>query len=335
MPWALAFLLGLLSQAWALGEVERAREAVKGWLRGAFTPPLESLLRAPREELPRLLEAYAHFPPPPPGLQVNLDRPRVEGERVLFPAALGGEGGEVVVRLEGGNPVGIAFRPQGLGPPAYLLRPAAGWAFLLLSLLLLALLLQPGPLRAWLGEAWALLRAHLGVYLLTNALLYGLFALGAFLAYLEPALARALQALLAGALEALGLEGVRERGVMTLAGVIFYWNLTQGLLWTGLLPGLLLGLPVLFLNLARYLLFGLALSPALLGPAFLPHLPTLVLELQAYILVSFGGVLLFLKTLRGPGYREGVRALLLSAFLGALFLLLAAWYEAWEVIHLL
>ncbi|BAW01737.1 hypothetical protein TTMY_1347 [Thermus thermophilus] len=112
-------------------------------------------------------------------------------------------------------------------------------------------------------------------------------------------------------------------------------NFSQGLFLTGFLPALLFGVPVLLLNALRYFAFGFALSPALLGNAFLFHLPTLVLELQAYILVTFGGLVLLAKTLRREGYRSGLRGLLLAFYLGALFLLAAAWYEAWEVVFLL
>lgn len=326
----LAFLGLFLSLALAAPE-EVAREAVARWLKGELSPRLEEVLRAPPEEAPRLLERYALFPPPPKGLSVNLEAARVEGNRVAFAAALGEEVGEVVVVLEGERVRRVFFRPEGLGLPAYLLTPLAGWGFVLLSLFWTWLLFQTSPFRAWLLEALALVRAHKGLYLFTNLFLYGLFALGALLAYGMPELARAMQVLFAGALEAIGLEKALGQGLPVLAGVIFYWNFSQGLFLTGLVPALFLGLPVLILNALRYFAFGFALSPALMGGAFLLHLPTLLLELQAYILVTFGGLLLLAKTARGEGYGKGLRALLLSFYLGAYFLLLAAWYEAWEV----
>jgi hypothetical protein len=326
----LAFLGLFLSLALAAPE-EVAREAVARWLKGELSPRLEEILKAPPEEAPKLLERYALFPPPPKGLSVNLEAARVEGNRVAFAAALGEEVGEVVVVLEGERVRRVFFRPEGLGLPAYLLTPLAGWEFVLLSLFWTLLLFQPTPFRAWFLEALSLLRAHKGLYLFTNLFLYGLFALGALLAYRMPELARAMQVLFAGALEAIGLEKALGQGLPVLAGVIFHWNFSQGLFLTGLVPALFLGLPVFLLNALRYFAFGFALSPALLGGAFLLHLPTLLLELQAYILVTFGGLLLLAKTARGEGYGKGLRAILLSFYLGAYFLLLAAWYEAWEV----
>ncbi|KHG65203.1 hypothetical protein QT17_08630 [Thermus sp. 2.9] len=332
MRWLLALALAF---SFAAASPQAAREAVARWLEGKLSPKLEEILRAPPGEAPRLLQRYALFPPPPKGLSVNLESPKVEGNRVLFPAALGEEVGEVVVVLEGGEVRRVFFRPQGLALPPYLLTPAAGWGFLLLSLFWGFLLLQPSPFRAWFLEALALLRAQWGLYLFTNLFLYGLFALGSLLAYGMPELARAVQALFGGALEAIGLEEAVGKGVLVLAGVIFHWNFSQGLLLTGLVPALFLGLPVLLLNALRYFAFGFALSPAVLGPTFLLHLPTLLLELQAYILVTFGGLALLAHTARGEGYRKGLRALFLSFYLGAFFLLLAAWYEAWEVRFLL
>ena len=326
----LAFLGLFLSLALAAPE-EVAREAVARWLKRELSPRLEEVLKAPPEEAPKLLERYALFPPPPKGLSVNLEGAKVEGSRVAFAAALGEEVGEVVVVLEGERVRRVFFRPEGLGLPAYLLTPLAGWGFVLLSLFWTLLLFQTSPFRAWLLEALALVRVHKGLYLFTNLFLYGLFALGALLAYGMPELARAMQVLFAGALETIGLEKALGQGLPVLAGVIFHWNFSQGLFLTGLVPALFLGLPVLPLNALRYFAFGFALSPALLGGAFLLHLPTILLELQAYILVTFGGLLLLAKTARGEGYGKGLRALLLSFYLGAYFLLLAAWYEAWEV----
>ena len=334
MRFLAALLLGLFSLALAAPE-EAAREAVARWLRGELSPSLEEVLRAPPEEAPRLLERFALFPPPPDGLTVNLESPEVEGNRVSFPAALGEVGGVVVVVLEGGEARRVYFRPEGLGVPAYLLTPLAGFGFFLLSLFWALLLLRPSPFRAWLLEAWALVRSQRGLYLFTNLFLYGLFALGSLLAYAMPELARAVQVLFGGALEAIGLQEAVGKGVLVLAGVIFHWNFSQGLFLTGLLPALLLGVPVLLLNALRYFAFGFALSPALLGSAFLFHLPTLLLELQAYILVTFGGLVLLARVAGGQGYREGLKGLLLAFYLGALFLLAAAWYEAWEVVFLL
>jgi hypothetical protein len=179
-----------------------------------------------------------------------------------------------------------------------------------------------------------LVRAHARLYLALNALLYGLFILGALTAYASPELASLLQRLVGGALEQIGIgEG---GGVLEFALLIFYWNFTRGLLLTTAAPGLLLGVPALLINALRYFLFGFALSPALFPTAaFLAHVPTLIIELQAYILGTFGGMVLAGRVLRGEGFRSGLRAVGLMVYLGGFFLLLGAWYEALEIVVLL
>lgn len=120
LPLALALL------SWALASPEAARQAVERWLRGEVSPSLGEVLKAPPEEAPRLLERYALFPPPP-GLSVNLESPRVEGERVFFPASVGEEVGEVVVVLEGGEARRVYFRSQALALPPTSSPPWRAW----------------------------------------------------------------------------------------------------------------------------------------------------------------------------------------------------------------
>lgn len=320
-----------LSFASALGPEEVARRFVEEWLAGRVSPSLEEVFRSSKDELPQALERLFAYPPPPKGLRVNLDAPLWEGGRVRFPATLGEEGGEVVVYLEGGRVERVAFVRKGLLPP--FAQSEAGGLFLLLFGVYWAVALRgKGVLARLFREALALLRQERRLYLGLNLLLYGLFALGSLLAFLEPGLARSVQKGIGGALELIGLEEVLFRGVLPLLAAIYYWNLTQGLLLTTLLPGLFLGLPALLLNASRYLLFGFALSPALIPlPLYLLHLPTLLLELQAYILGSFGGALLLKSLLRREGYRVGLGRLLLMGYLGAFVLLWAALYEAVEV----
>ncbi len=331
-----ALWLFLLASSFALASsVEVARAFVKQWLDGKASPSLEEVLSAPPEALPQALERFFAYPPPPGNLRVNLEAPLVEEGRVRFPAALGEEGGEVVVYLQGERVERVAF-VQRDRIPAFAKSEAGGLFLLLFGVYWASALLGRGVLARLFREALAHLSRERRVYLGLNLFLYGLFGLGSLLAFLEPELARALQKGLGGALEAVGLEEVLPRGVLPLMGAIYYWNLTQGLVLTTLLPGLFLGLPALLLNAFRYLLFGFALSPALLpGPQYLLHLPTLVLELQAYILGTFGGVLLLQSLLRREGYREGFRRLFLLGYLGAFVLLWAAVYEAVEVVFFL
>ncbi|WP_045246465.1 hypothetical protein [Thermus filiformis] len=328
--WAWLFLL-----SFALASPEEvARGFVARWLAGEVSPSLREVLASPPEDLPQALDRLFAYPPPPRGLRVNLEAPLVEGDRVRFPATLGEEGGEVVVYLRGEEVERVAFVRKDL-LPAFAKSEAGGLFLLLLGVYWASALWGRGALARLFREALALLRQERRLYLGLNLLLYGLFALGSLLAFLEPGLARAVQKGIGGALEVIGLEEALG-GFLPLLAAIYYWNLTQGLVLTTLLPGLFLGLPALLLNASRYLLFGFALSPALLPlHLYLLHLPTLVLELQAYILGTFGGVLLLLSLLRREGFRVGLGRLLRMGYLGAFVLLLAALYEAVEVVFLL
>lgn len=339
--WTAAFLLASLGWAQAADPVALARQAVEAWRAGELTPKLD--LRAlegksPEEVADWLRKTFA-FPPPPPGLEVNLDEPEVEetptGTQVRFPAVSGPDGGEVVVTVSDGQVQRIAWRPSGGLLPPWVKSDAARLVFAAVSLLLLFHLFGGGVARLW-RSAWALLGRYRKLYLFTNLLLYGLFVLGAALAYGLPDLARAMQEAVGGAIETIGLDTGAQKGVSGLAWTIFYWNFTHGLLLTSFLPAFFLGVPALLVNAARYYVFGFALSPAVIPwDVYVWHLPTLVIELQAYILVTFGGLVLLVETLKGRGFRAGLQLLGLTLLLGTLFLIAGAWYEAFELLYLL
>lgn len=337
------FLLTLsLSFSLAHGEaIEAAKQAVREWQAGKYTVDPSQALGKPTEEAVRTLERYIAFPPPPQGLEVNLDSPLEEqstrGSVVSFPASVGEQTGEVRVLVQSGEPTRISWVPAGGQLPPWIESPVAWGLFVLVSLGWVLALRGRGILVQWWREGWALVRAHARLYLTLNALLYGLFILGSLTAYASPEMASLVQRLVGGALEQIGLgEGGVRGGVLEFALLIFYWNFTRGLVLTTAMPGLLLGVPALLINAFRYFLFGFALSPALFPTvAFLAHVPTLLIELQAYILGTFGGMVLAGGMLRGEGFRPGLRAMGLMVYLGGFFLLLGAWYEALEIVVLL
>ncbi|WP_287372241.1 stage II sporulation protein M [Oceanithermus sp.] len=334
----------LLAAAWAQAAdpVALARDAVNRWIAGELTPAVsvQDLQGKTPEEIADLLRRTVAFPPPPPELEVNLEEAQVDalpagGERVRFPAVSGSIGGEVVVVVADGRVERIAWRPSGGLLPGWVKSSVTRWIFAAVSLLLLLNAVQGGVSR-WLRGAWAQLRGYRRLYWVVNLLLYGLFVFGALLAYAMPDLARALQEAVGGAIETIGLEEGVKGGVSGLAWMIFYWNFTHGLLLTSFFPALLLGLPALLVNAARYYVFGFALSPAVIPwSVYVWHIPTLLIELQGYILVTFGGLVLFWETFRGGGFRAGLRYLGLTLLLGTFFLLAGAWYEAFELLYLL
>lgn len=334
---AAGLLLGL---ALAQSDLELARQAVQDWQAGKYQVDPSQAIGKPTEEAIRLLEQSLAFPPVPRELSVNLEEPLEEpvprGTLVKFPATVAGRGGEVQVTLREGEVTRIGFVPEGGLLPGWLKSPLAWGAFVALSLGWLLALRGNGTLARWWAQGWALVRQYRGLYLGCNLGLYGLFALGGLVAYANPRLVHLMQERVGGALEQIGLGGALGGGVLGLAVVIFYWNFTNGLLLTTAVPGLLLGIPALLFNALRYFVLGFALSPVALPTAnYLLHLPTIVVELQAYILVTFGGLVLMLKTLQGQGYRAGLRALGLTIYIGAFFLLVGAWYEAFSILVLM
>jgi len=343
--WALLLSLCLafgFSLALAHGEeIDAAKQAVREWQEGKYTVDPSQAFGKPTEETVRLLERYIAFPPPPEGIEVNLEAPLEEegtrGTVVSFPASVGERTGEVRVLVQSGKPVRISWVPAGGQLPPWIGSPLAWGLFAFVSLGWLLALRGDNVLGRWWREGWALVRQHWRMYLTLNAVLYGLFALGALAAYASPEMAGLVQRVVGGALEQIGIgEGESRGGVLEFALLIFYWNFTRGLVLTTALPGLLLGVPALLINAFRYFLFGFALSPALFpAVAFLAHVPTLLIELQAYILGTFGGMVLASKVLKGEGFRAGLRAVGLTLYLGAFFLLLGAWYEAFEILVLL
>lgn len=338
----LALILGFSSAAVAQGAaVEQARQAVRDWQAGKYTTDPAQAIGKPLDEQLKILERALAFSPVPGGLEVNLNAPEVaqnpDGTTVVrFPAAVGGQGGNVQVSLRGGEVIGIGWVSDASLIPAWTSSPLAWWSFLGLSLLWLALLFLPGRLRGLWQEGWALVRQYRRLYWGINIGLYGLFVLGSFTAYASPQVALLVQKLVGGALQQVGLGGLLAAGPLEVALIIFFWNFTRGLLLTTALPGMALGIPALLLNGLRYFFFGLALSPALFPAGrYLFHLPTLIIELQAYILVTFGGMVLLSKVLRREGYGAGFRALALTVYLGAFFLVVGAFYESYSLIYLM
>lgn len=339
--WVIVFLVVLCFPfSFAQSNLELARQAVQDWQAGKYTVDPSQAVGKSTEEAVRILERSFAFAPAPGGLSVNLNEPLEDqtpsGTIVKFPATVAGRGGDVRVTIRGGEVTRIGFVPEGGLLPPWIKHPLSWVLFVALSLGWLVALRGNNRLARWWVEGWALVRQCRGLYIGMNIGLYGLFVLGGLVAYANPQLVKLMQEIVGGALEQIGIGGALGGGVLGLAIVIFYWNFTNGLVLTTAVPGLFLGIPALLFNAMRYFVLGFALSPVALPLAnYLLHLPTIVVELQAYILATFGGMVLMLRTLRGEGYRSGLRALGLMVYLGAFFLLIGAWYEAFSILTLM
>lgn len=334
-------LLGAaFSTAFAHGEaLEVAHEAVQSWQAGKYASDPSKMLGKTLEETLRNIVRAQAFLPPPGGLEVNLDSPQetetARGSMVSFPASTGSVSGEVRVLVRAGEAKSVSWLPSGGLLPWWITSPVMWILFGLVSLLWIAGIRRAGLLRDWWREGWELVREYWRWYLGLNVLLYGLFGLGMVTAYSYPGIAKLMQDLIAETLNQIGIGGTGPLNPWELALTIFFWNFSRGLLATTALPGMLFGFPALLVNLLRNFVVGFALSPALVpGGNLLAHLPTIVIELQGYILGTFGAMVLLFKLLRGARYRDGVKALTRTVYLGAFFLMVAAWYEAFAIVLL-
>lgn len=317
--------------------IETAQIIVKDWQAGKLSEnPLTNLEQFEKDPYGALRKALA-FPAAPSNLSVNLneglksDSP--EGTVVSFPAVSGPTGGEVKVLISPeGSAKQIQFATSGGLLPEWVFSPGSAFLFFVFSVVFAWLLFSKGALRtAWL-EGWALIRQYGKMYLSINILLYGMYILGLLIGAANPELVRFLADFARGYLESIGVTDALKSGIPTLALSIFVWNFAMGLIGTTAIPASLFGIPGLLFNSFLFLMLGVALTPAgLLESGFIFHIPTLIIELQGYILATFGGMVLLLKVLKGEGYAVGFRALNLMVILGAFFLAVGAWYEAIEI----
>lgn len=325
-----------------------ADEAVQRWQEREQLDVM-TLANLPPADMCEELLAFVQDPPPPQGIRVNLaDRlelPQEDEARRLYsyPAAVGDTRLEVVeVTLAEANGVwqaervGLRLDAAGVRLPALLRDPAAGWGFIVFSVVTLFLALTQSWLRRWLEQGMAVMRQHKRIVIGTVIALYGAFLAGTLTGAGLPAECEAAFAGLIGSgLGTIGILEVAQRGdVAQLAAVITYWNFTMGTLLTTLLPAYLLAVPAYLINAVRFFAlgipFGFNLDPTLLAL----QAPVIVLELLAYILVTAGGGI-FLATLLRKGfgaYREGLTNLLLMLPLALLLLIAAAWYEAYLIL---
>lgn len=198
------------------------------------------------------------------------------------------------------------------------------------------------------------LRAHSTLALRTNLLLYSLFTAGILAGRLMPGQAHTLGTLGADVVGHIGIHALTDP--VSLAAGIFLWNFLSGTVLTLWLPGLLFPFFAPLVVAARFVTVGFMLSLASNAVLAL-HIPTILLELQAYVLMALAG-LIALRQLNLPVLipqlrrvtitdllrrrpnamralplptREGLRDQAALLLLAADFLLAGAVYEAYEV----
>ncbi|MGJ9424186.1 stage II sporulation protein M [Aeromicrobium sp. CF3.5] len=191
-----------------------------------------------------------------------------------------------------------------------------------------------------------LVRANLRPFLLINALVYGVFLFGIGAALVSPSLqtmdldpfafdsdwTASLVAKVGGSVAAFGLT-------------ILVVNVLPTALMQIALPSLIVPFVGLGIFAYRAFNFGVTLAPTsdTLARIMIPHSLTLLIEFQAYILVMLGAYLLGRAWIspttvgsasRSEAYRIGLRQLGGLSVLALPLFVLGAFYEAFEIIHL-
>jgi hypothetical protein len=223
-----------------------------------------------------------------------------------------------------GGDTTAAVRPRSIGQAsgARLLRRAFGWTF------------RP-------------VLDHRGAFLGVNLLYWGAVALGAVYGAVDPSTQRALTESVAGGFSPAGQLGPLVNAYLdgqlaAAIGLTFLVNLLLGALVYISLASLVLPFAGLLTGVGRGLLWGMLFTPAgpLAEPTLLLHVPTILVEGEAYVL-ALTGVWLWWRPVVGAtgrrfaAWRDG---LLLQArvYVGvALLLAVAAIYEAASVIYLI
>lgn len=330
-------------------ETPAARKAadgvLEGWVLGEFN--VNPVTVRTSEQLEEMIIQMLRYTPVSPGAKTNLELARLVSrdtstrrETYRYPVASSGQdfGVDVTVAPSAaGGWEAYAVRLASSGPtlPPELMSPLAPILFGLATLLLIYGVTRPTLWRTWVQRGLGIAKEQRRVFLWVNVGLYGIFVLGALLAYSTPTLAKEVSDWVGSSLAGTGIVQYLERGVPEAASAITYWNFTQGAFGTTFIPGLLFGIPALFINLGRFLVLGFALSPALIpGLVYLLHLPTVIVELQAYIFITASGLALLWRG-RKLGWRLAFREYIYCLPVALTLLVFAAWYEALEILVLI
>lgn len=321
-----------------------ADEAVRSWL-DTEPRPLSELSRLDAETLCRELPALFAAPPPPPGTDVEIgdrqerdtgsdDRRRYTYAAEVPPERL--DVVEVVLTRDGQawHVERVGFQIEATSGRSWLQSRSAGIGFALVTILVLASLFRPSPLRRWLSSGRDAVREHRRLVTWTMVLGWTVVAVGLWSgSRLPDACEDAVLVVLGSTLEQVGATQALASGdVARTALVIFYQNFFVVTLTALFGSALLLGVPAYLLAGASFLAQSTAFGVLGVGgfPEIVFVLVLFVLEFTAYFLVVAGGGMLVVSLARGgfAGLGVGYRKLISTLPWAAMFLLVGAWYEA-------
>jgi len=195
---------------------------------------------------------------------------------------------------------------------------------------------------------FATIREHLRAYVVINVVFYGLLIVAMGVAAVFPQLHESLWGLAEGESGGPGILGAVDRAyqdgdVLVAAALTFVVNLTIGALLTVTLPSFVIPFFGVGFVIYRVVQWGILFTPA--GPeagVLIPHMLTLVIEGQAYVVAALAVWLhgrMFLMPRRSGlpsrwvGYAAGLGATVRLYPLVVVLLVVGAVYEAIEVIY--
>jgi hypothetical protein len=303
-------------------------------------PDLAAYIRA-------VFRARAFFPAPK-AVQVSFDlrtlRKENSQQRVYRYPVTSKEGGDEQMRLtlelQGKSWQAVELVPDVRTTliPDWVNTILGNWFFIALTALLGWASVAKTPWQASLLAGWAMIRSHWWVYIGTNALLYGLFLLLSSAGMAFPESVGAMRESLSQALIRNEVQNVLAGGVGSAAFGISFNNFMVGIVFYSFVPGLFLGIPAYIANAMAFMVYGFALSPVGMPAAlYWLHIPTIIIELQAYILVvSASGIFIWrVVASRFGKFREAWQGYWGILPLAVTVLIIAAWYEAIELMVLL
>jgi hypothetical protein len=363
MKWFLCILWFLFSSALAQAKPpapanaladQLADQAVRDWQAGKFKPaPLDTKtleqIKTPTELLERQLQELAQqvrFSPVPKDARVSFNLRKVgeqDNARVYsYPVTssqLGDETLTVTLVTDGQTwkPEAVRIGADTNLIPDFVKTDWGAWLFAALSALLLWASIAKTAWRRVLEQNVELVKTYKWIFIGTYTLLFGMFALGTLVGIANPSITKAIGEFLSTVLSANGVAELTQTNVASAAFGITWNNLRSGIFLTSYVPGSLFAVPAYLIGLFQYPFYGIALAPVGSLPlaAWLLHIPTILIELGAYIfIVASSGMMLFRiikKTPLAVAFLDYTRCLPFAIA----FLVLGAWYEAFEIIVLI
>jgi hypothetical protein len=321
--------------------------STKDWLAGKLHGSMEETMKAGAKSGDAQLEALRKlllFSQPEKRTKVAFELRELFGANTTqrlykYPISVDGEDATLSVRLE--KITGVwQVRSARESPnitliPGEVFTPVGAWIFVALTALLAWAVVTPTIWRTWIRESLIVTRANLGVYLGTNIVLYGLFAIGAIAGFSQPKFVELFQEFAAGALSQGGLEKLATNGVASGAFGITLNNLRAGVA-IAFITGFLFAVPAYIMFFAQTVFYGFVLSPVgLSGTSFLLHIPTIIIEFAAYFYVVAASGIMLARIINRIPYAMAVRDYVKCLPVAVTVLVIAAWYESFEVLVLI